>query len=271
MNLNNKDKDKIRGYIEKQLRNIPDGSKVNLSKELLESLIFWEYSGIKFPIWIGQFLNKIDLSEISFETCFTECDYDSVFEFLIKNGLRDNEAEEISEYFDEDCVVDFSNTNINIDFSKMYFEGGILKNWNLSKLDLSKSKYEEYLLSASNCDFSNSGILGYRLDRHFSFMECVFDDCDFSLISVDISDFMKCGFYMSSFRNSGLRVFGYVYNDMVEDSIRDGRLYGCYINDRFVSKFNSSDDNDFIEGDSNPLVGIICDDIDKSVKRIRRK
>ncbi len=74
MELNNSRKEELRKNILEQLKNVPEGEKIHLDKKLLEDLLFEEIVVVeskgltaKLPVWSGEFLRKIDLSEVSFE------------------------------------------------------------------------------------------------------------------------------------------------------------------------------------------------------------
>ena len=73
MQLNETAKNELRKLIEEKVAQIPDGERIHLDKDLLDSLLFYKLylqkskETIKIPIWSGDFLSKIDLSEISFD------------------------------------------------------------------------------------------------------------------------------------------------------------------------------------------------------------
>lgn len=41
MKLSNKDKEQLKRYIEEQLKTVPEGTRIHLDKDLLESLLFY--------------------------------------------------------------------------------------------------------------------------------------------------------------------------------------------------------------------------------------
>lgn len=83
MNLNKKAKDELRNLIEARLKEVPEGNRICIDKELLEDLLFDStfYDNelklqVKTPVWSGKFLQKIDLSMVSFENvswCISSC------------------------------------------------------------------------------------------------------------------------------------------------------------------------------------------------------
>ena len=115
-----------------------EGPRLKPNKESLEELLFYEV-GIgenkkKKIFYRSRFFDKMDLSEISFDgvdTDFYHPNYD---------------------------MVDFSNTNINLDFTKM--KGNVLASIILTNVDLSKSsiekmkRIEEVILNNTGIDLS---------------------------------------------------------------------------------------------------------------------
>ena len=73
MKLNKKDKDEFRNKIIEQLKEVPEGQLLQIDKEILEDLLFETITvdkekgiQIKLPVWSGEFLSKIDLSQVDF-------------------------------------------------------------------------------------------------------------------------------------------------------------------------------------------------------------
>ena len=129
MKLNNKDRRKLRSIVEEKLSDIKDNSeKIKFDSELLEQLIFDEMTVslsdkslvFKYPVWTGKILQKLDLSELSFDNVFWGAD--SIVESII------NGSEFFKKKLDEDGIIkgendlliDFSNTNADIDFTKSF-------------------------------------------------------------------------------------------------------------------------------------------------------
>lgn len=131
MKLNTKDYEiklnEIRNFIEKSVVDIEDGKRLKLDLSLLNELLFATYKdGIKFIVWSGPFLRKIDLSEVNFDNVYWEYD-------------RSNRT------------TDLSYTNARIDFSKAY--GTSIINCNFSHMDLTESNIN-VIQEISNSDFS---------------------------------------------------------------------------------------------------------------------
>jgi len=125
MKLNKQGKDELRAQIVEKLVNVPKGQRVHLDKELLEDLLFEEIvynketgGTVKLPIWSGDFLSKIDLSEISFENVA----WDLVIDKMHDTGYDKEFDDETWKKFNNDSIyslpngvkVNYSNTNAKI-------------------------------------------------------------------------------------------------------------------------------------------------------------
>ena len=73
MKLNKQSKDELRKKIIEQLKEVPIGQMVQIDKETLEDLLFETITvdkekgiQVKLPVWSGEFLRKIDLSQVDF-------------------------------------------------------------------------------------------------------------------------------------------------------------------------------------------------------------
>lgn len=131
MELNKKGQNELINYIE---NNVPNGLKIKLPKNELERLIFYsvktdEYNA-KYPIRTGKFLQKIDLSELSFEN--VEWDKQIFIDMLNSLEIQHNLT------YDND-PIDFSHTNANINLAlrtnKLKYTNMV--NCNFEGLDLS--------------------------------------------------------------------------------------------------------------------------------------
>lgn len=213
-------KSEIRMVIEEQLKNVPFGQRISLDNELLEELLFRKIvinkeKGLiaKIPTWSGDFLRKIDLSQISFE----DVSFGGIF--LLPQGVAD---ENVARYFDTfvdkylETVVDYSYTNANIDLTKLFearfrmlalsncnFEGLSFQNQDLSNMNFIRIadtnmsntgivipplvKFEANYSNFSNVDLSNRSINGngYLLDYEEDLAGCcllntgIHIECDF--------------------------------------------------------------------------------------------
>ena len=108
----------------KYLESFPAGANVQMDRKLLDSLLF-DYVNtskgyVKLPVWSGEFLSKLDLSEISFKRVS--------WGFFAKGfvyGSYKTDGVENSSYFDhlfknELAHIDYRNTNAKIDFSESF-------------------------------------------------------------------------------------------------------------------------------------------------------
>ena len=170
----------IRNLIEEQVQNVPVGTRIHLDKELLEELMFDVYDGpirnlfeeemngknmkIKNVVWSGEFLSKIDLSEVSFE--------DVLWDGYVIEGF------EIDKTLYNSAQIELSNTNANIDLAKSAEAKSDcdvanigLVNCNFANVDLSN-----FTLSAAarilNCDLSNTGLKFNNKELSALEMEC---------------------------------------------------------------------------------------------------
>lgn len=73
MQLSKVAKDVLRKRIEEQLKDVPEGQRIQLDKDLLEDLLFEVVTvnkekdiKVKLPVWSGEFLQKVDLSQVDF-------------------------------------------------------------------------------------------------------------------------------------------------------------------------------------------------------------
>ncbi len=172
MKLNKKGRDELRILVEKELKQVPDGTRISLDKSLLELLLFETIiykrnpKGIvKLPVWSGPFLQKIDLSEVSFE---------DVSWTLLGEGENSALGKET---FDQDCWqqflcyygksnnsrVEYSRTNIQVDFNiswemKVRKELGVgIANCDFSYVDLSLVD-TTYFRNIRKSNFSNTNL-----------------------------------------------------------------------------------------------------------------
>ena len=198
MKLNREGRIQLRSNIEEQLKEVPEGQKIHLDKDLLEQLLFetciFQLSGNSFPyeldgkkvsvkhlIWSGSFLSKIDLSEVSFDGVYWNVAYNAVEYF-----------DEASNLYQEYGVtmIDLSNTNAKIDFSKAFGSDldGVeieMSCCNFSNTNLSNNLID-YDFSAEKCDFSNTGLrVNFKSDSDIRFYSSVLSGLDLSEYTVD--------------------------------------------------------------------------------------
>lgn len=226
--LNETDKNKARRMIEEYLSLVPDGIKISLNKELLESLIFEtrmsENGVIKYPIWTGSFLQKIDLHEISFENV----EFDA-FKAL-KNGIVFCHG--LNEY-----LIDFSYTNVFIDFSKT--ASSSISNCNLSHVNLLNSNASR-LTKIETTDLSYTGAK-FNLDdnNYHYFANSNLTGLDFSSFQIDsklLFEFEKIAILNTNLTNTSIKInhTNSEYDKILYANINDGNLNGCYVDGKLV-------------------------------------
>ena len=206
----------LREQLEKLLETVPDGERVsipnqcNLDKLLFDTYVLDEKKGIvvKFPVWTGPFLSKLDLSNVNFEDVTWSINNDSHYSYeieelidMIKVSDRDSEDYEFEDNVSCDNheidVKDFSNTNAIIDFKKsfeykvfnfVYIQGINFENVNLSNNVLSMTDViiENSNLANTNINLNNlksleveySNLENVDLSRYFVEL---FDEEDFAV------------------------------------------------------------------------------------------
>lgn len=205
MKLNKEGKDELRARIIEQLKNVPEGQRVHLDKDLIEELLFEEitiYGALdgyknspiigkgKIISWSGEFLQKIDLSEISFEDVI----------WRNYNFITEPDKVQQPELFSS---VNLSNTNVNIDFSKSfeakhptdYYSNEVpvgtkgcvsISNINFSGVDLSQSNFDYVgMILDTNLDYTKAPI---RIEEPSREMRLLKISCS-SLKGIDLSQY----------------------------------------------------------------------------------
>lgn len=230
MKLNIKGRENLRKYIEEILIKIPEGKKVHIDKEILEILLFEKVIVNKktkeffnIPIWSGNFLSKIDLSEISFENVswsllgeteenrkektqkikdfINKTENEKTIKDLkkeTKNKRTIRKKERKKNYINEEenktnsyyrKFVNYSNTNAKIDFKKSIeykvFKKVEINYCDFSKTDLSNNEIDQYSLNNSYLD--NTGIKFNKLNLE-EIKDTRITDLDLSNFSLSIID-----------------------------------------------------------------------------------
>lgn len=202
------ERNNLRKTLEKKLENVPEGKRMKLPKELVEELLFEtnisfiddevlrnkgvdidKFKKAKFPVWTGDFLRKLDLSEVSFDNVtwdllgilllfeYSGYDVNEFYELYRKNDNYESTDSSVARR--RNCRVVFANTNAIIDFSKAYqissTLGLCISNCDFSNVDLSKSGLEKMnVVRFSN--FSGTHLKGIEFDLGFNY----FEKCDFT-------------------------------------------------------------------------------------------
>ena len=181
MQLKDESKISLRKKVEEQLKKVPEGQKIHIDKTLLEELLFdvavpqkeSQYQiNAKIPIWSGEFLRKIDLSEVSFENvAWSVLNYVDGPNFaMIWDWASDDYQLKIEtegkchwkyEVLEHGKKIDYSYTNANIDFNNSWeaklFGKSEFYQCDFSGLDFSNKSLDN-VKSIMDCNFSNTGI-----------------------------------------------------------------------------------------------------------------
>lgn len=281
MKFNREGKAELRAGVEQQLEKVPEGQRVHIDKDLLEQLLFDTYIEefsdrvradlvgkkvpVKYVVWSGPFLSKIDLSEVSFEDVMWSVSYNNYSYFApgTEHRYREEGVEQI----------DLSNTNAKIDFSKSFgskYAGRSI--WlsteycDFSNTDLSNNLIEGMV--ANECNFSNTGLrVNFNTKDLLAFHQSDLSGLDFSAYTVDEDFFRgewvdgKPSAYECNLSGTGLRVRtttdvgealrkdsmstddmsteerkalrnSLAAMDSLAKTIKAGHLVGCYVNDK---------------------------------------
>lgn len=201
-NLNLEGREKLRTNIEATLTEVPNTEKIKFPKETLEQLLFEEftYNGKKYklPVWSGEFLQKIDLSEVNFDNVSWSAlgiyqmtgDTTHITEDEDYNNLKKiNRFKEDSLDFSngKDCSVCYAGTNAKIDFTKS-FEAKELEIISIVDCDF------------SYCDFSCSYISSTDKLKEVNINNCNFSNCKMLKIPTNTEVYMN----YSNFENTNL-------------------------------------------------------------------
>ncbi len=251
-----------RKEVEKKLGKYKAKKRIHIDKDVLERLLFKKkelyYRGnpltVKFLVWSGPFLSKIDLSEIDFSNVEWNLHYDqSEYEEKI---IEDTNCEELEKYKDTVRIheinvydlnnireIDLSHTNAKIDFSKSnsYITSGltVIQNCNFEGTDLSNNELGKSYIGDSN--LSNTGIKvsdeiwsklsddGYNRFLYFYIQRSNVSGNDFSSpYQIGMDGFYE-HLYKSNLENTGINILVKA-NETLEEVVEDNSINGCLIN-----------------------------------------
>lgn len=269
MRLNQEDKQELREKVEIALMSVPPKQKIHLDKSVLEELLFDTIvtnqktrETVKLPVWSGDFLRKLDLSEVSFDNVSWSLLVNTV-STVIPFGRRFFDSESYDKFCDSSVSevlgakgkVNYSHTNAKIDFSRSWeakhdhfeicccdFSGVDLSHNSMFGLefvcysdlsdtgiiltqDMFKGKSRVFAKTKlSNVDLSGFTVNVKDIVDEFQYL---FDiDCDLSNSSIHITVDSKEDLSDSS----GSKRLKTRFHDM----LAFGYLNGCYINDKKV-------------------------------------
>lgn len=133
-------KDKLRREIIETIKNVPEGQRVKIEKSVLENLLFEtvaiDEGQIKLPVWSGDFLKKIDLSEVDFtNVSWNLLDESIIFRYFYiadsKTKAMCDAINNIRTQYNLGMAsrVNYAETNANIDLTQSYeaIHGNMIK------------------------------------------------------------------------------------------------------------------------------------------------
>ena len=253
---------KARKEYEKLIYETNPKERIHIDKDLLESLLFEtkilykRYPGekikMKFLVWSGPFLSKIDLSEVSFDDVEWDIDYDiGCYEEKVIEDTDCKELEKFSEknkwhnvniyHLNNVHQIDLSNTNAKIVFSKSISgitEGKtVLRYCNFSGTDLSNNTINECYIS--DCDLSNTGIkisnkIWESLSKYNSYKFFYIQVTNlsnnnlsnpYSIVGSAFNDHI----YECNLDNTGINIF-VDEDDKIDEVVKKCSIKGCLIN-----------------------------------------
>lgn len=282
---------KLRQDAEDMLKEGPEGIKIKLKKEYIEKLIFDnvvlnEELGIvlKIPVWTGPFLSKIDLSEVSFDDVSWSIkrkpigrEVDNILQWI--DNMQDVNAPEPYDVWSDignfelagnsnNNVLDFSNTNAVIDFSKSfeakYFDAINIVGVNLANVDLSNNDFAVSFLQICASDLSNTKA-NISAARSFCLERSNFENADLSQITLNAGTFggdlslvakprgdedeeSLDGYYFeicidteSNYRNTGINIVYDAMCEMAYSEIEDNEYESGYTEDSKYEFFDIKD------------------------------
>ncbi len=218
--LSEEAKDAIRKLIIEKTEELPDGMRLRIDIKLLDELIFCKSSDdkglIKTPIWTGSFLKKIELKNVSFDNV--------IF------GILDDKENIIEN--DSIYDIDFSDTDIKVDFSKCR-AAGLLSSCNFKGVDLSNS-CSEIIRMAKNCNFSETNIkLNLNQNDKICFIKCNFSNNDMEGLEINSNNLSLSDNKLILFRNNWVNtkvVFKStaLFDKELQYGLETGFFHGCY-------------------------------------------
>ena len=269
MSLSKESKDELRTIIKDNLKNIPDGQQIHLNKDILEFLLFDEIVvnqeknlKMKIPVWSGEFLRKIDLSEVDFTDVSwqvfsdsnirleeIECDDDFNIKIMI---IKENNKNYTINYSYTNAVIDLTKSFEAKNCNKIYLMNCNFKGLNLQNQDFTKFR----ILYACNSDLS---------DTNLSIPNRIFSASCSNLSNIDLSNYSINGidsisgapvdFYKCSLLNTKINIeFNpYEYKLIIDDYINNkskislhklvlfnklinDAWIGCYLNGKKITK-----------------------------------
>lgn len=269
MKLDKKGKEDLRKIIEERLQDVPQGQRIHIDKKILEELLFDILSfnlgnklyKMKKPVWSGDFLSKIDLSEISFEDVSWKnpYEYNDGFDMMFYHEIEENLGgrEQYLKYCKFLDLLDskyegegftpikYINTNAEIDFKEsweykiakvIYISGCDFSGTNLSKNDMSPR------VSIWHSNLSNTGIIIVPGRERCYISNTNLEGIDLSAFRMNPEDMYNSGFSSCILRNTGFKIIDFSKENIEETDdpeeiikhLKNGDYDGCYINGKLM-------------------------------------
>ena len=273
MKLNKVAKDELRKKIEVELKEVPEGQRIQLDKDLLEDLLFEVVTlnkekdiKVKLPVWSGEFLRKIDLSQVDFTNVswlilgnvdyFIEEFYDVIedsveeklekfYRLAIKNPLFDSDR--MGKELNNAYSVFYKGTNAHIDLSQSFeaiYRNKIHINCcNFSGLDFSSqdlSNFEKLIIYSSDISDTRLSIPNnISLEAGAAILRGI-DLSDRTIDGYKYLDLDENNLHISDLTNTGIKI------DLNAESCKDFRnsaefydamnhyWVGCYVNGKKI-------------------------------------
>lgn len=260
---------KVRKHVEEKLLKVPDGTRIHIDKNMLEKLLFEKVEAVskegeivifKVPVWSGDFLSKIDLSEISFEDVSWACDCYVRNEFFtsnkaefekessllyVRSDLMNSYESKLHENKKQWYSILYRNTNAVIDFEKsIEFKKGlgiIIVGADFSYTDLTNFKKQDKI-HFEFCNFEGTSLplRTFIENKENRMTNCNFTDLDLNGCKLDLTDILRVHVHSSVFTrtkidiNINISIIAFKNNDCFQFELREllrkKRIEGCFLN-----------------------------------------
>ena len=254
MKLNKKDIKDLRAEVVKLLDKVPDGQRVKLDKKILDDLLFdtvvlsKKYNIVaKFPVWSGDFLKKLDLSEVDFENVawsWLDGDVGIALEAV------DNYIESIGSH---DWIDDIDNNLPNFDSYESLDKYNINYSGTNAKINLARSFENKYLyeIEMVHCNFNGTDLSGQDFN---DVNKIIIWDSDLSNTNLVIPNKLHKKFNASGSNLRGMDLsFMEIDGSIYFDPSCPGELAKCDLCDTGVKilldpkKFTSQEDREYLQ------------------------
>jgi len=308
MKLNENSKNELRKMIEEKLMYVSDGVKIHLDKSLLEELLFYNLSyydfeldkvaNITLPIWNGDFLSKIDLSEVSFDNVEFWITEEIIGNSIIdiddcRKHIGDKNFDKQFNYYKE-CFFEEKETLRNgIKMKKLQRKPVVYRNTNAKIKSLSNSfhscDFEGTDLSHLNLDnigawstnFSKTNIKTEKSSLNIDGIghENNFSDLNLKGVNVLLSE-LTCWSEVpcDNFANSGINLINDEKEDkstetFIELMIKKGYLNNCYVDGKFIEPVVKKDKETILneyEIFKNEIFANVSHNIEEQISTIKK-